>query len=330
MYIKQQIGSDIDKLRGEPLLANSEDYKVPVVIDENFSKFLLKFMHSYRNKEHPTININNLLFLTGPEKNGKSWFLRHNLKKFAEEESENKTLVIHYNIADINNQTFSSFLFNFENEIIKSIVQRNQYEYNKNKKILISIENLKDLLFYRWEQGWIDINLSKCLKRSVNDVDNESPYTFFINKAKYKDEILELIEKYERKVFKEYTFVNEFDRLVDIISDSMTIDKLNAGLLLIQDCLIQREDYRKNQLIFEGELYRDGLEVMEYFFDVLNFVSGYHETQLKILQDAEADIKLYPHIVLALESTGMLLEMKDAENRPKDYLHRIMLRLYVN
>lgn len=289
-------------------------------------------MHSYRNKEHPTVNINNLMFLTGPEKNGKSWFLRHNLKKFAEEESENKTLVIHYDMGGIFNQNFYSFLFNFEKEIIRAIVERNNYEINKNNKNLLTIKNVFDILFYRWEKGWIEINLFNSIRRSVNDIDNESPYTFYINKLKYRDELLSFLEKYERRVFKEYNLCEGVDKIVEIISDSMNIDKLQAALLLIQDLLIQREDYRKDQQIFKGELYRDGLEVMEYFFDVINYIAGYHETQINADEalDHEIERPIYPHVVLALETGSSFLDMKGAESRPQDYLHRIMLRLYVN
>lgn len=330
---------------------NTEELKIPIVIDENFSRYLQKFMHSYRNKDNPTININNLLFLSGPEKSGKSWFLRANLKKFEEEEAEKKTMVIHYDMREIEGQNFYSFLYNFEREIINTMVERNKYEINKSKKGLVDIKVLKDLLFFRWEKGWIEINLAKAMRRAVNEEDNESPYTFYINKAKFRDEVLDLLSEYERKAFKQTVFVDKIDRLVEMVSESMGIEQLEAGLVLIQDCLIQREDYRKfnsntisntsvdtnNDMnshinIHKGELYRDGLEVMEYFFDVLNYIAGYHENQLKVseLEDVDAKMTLYPHIVLAIEHIDALFHMKDAESRPMDYLHRIMLRLYNN
>lgn len=96
-------------------------------------------MHSYRNKDEPTININNLLILSGPEKIGKSWFLRHNLKKFKVNEADKRTLVIHYDINSINHQNFNSFLHNFEENIISSINERNELEISLNNKFLISM-----------------------------------------------------------------------------------------------------------------------------------------------------------------------------------------------
>jgi hypothetical protein len=326
-YIKDNFGKE--EVRE---LEKSSKYKFPIVIDENFSKYLQKFMHSYRNKEHPTVNINNLLFLSGPQKNGKSWFLRHNLKKFDEEDADLKTLVIHYDILNKRqSQSFYTFLFNFENEIIKSIVRRNKYEQDKYKRNLISFGDLKDLLFYRWEKGWIEINLSKALKRANNEVENESPYTFYIDKSRFKEEILILIEKYEKKTFKENVLVDELDKINVLISQSMGVDEVESGLLLFQDLLIQREDYRKNLKVFKNELYRDGLEVMEYFFDIINYIAGYHEKQLQeeSLRNIDSPMKIYPHVVMAIESVSHLFEMKDAERRPLDYLHRIMLRLFV-
>ena len=309
------------------MLTNSEEMKIPIIIDQNFSKYIQKFMHSYRNKDHPTININNLLILSGPEKNGKSWFLRHNLKKFSETISDKRTMTIHYDLRSINNQNFNSFLHNFENEIINSIVERNNYELITHERDLITVEKLKKILFFRWEKGWLEINLSKNLYRSLNE--NESAYTFYIDCVN-REEILSLLESFERKAYNEHILVESIDRIIEIISQSMGIDKLEAGLRLIQDCLIQKEDLKKNQSVFSSELHRDGLEVMEYFFDVLNYMAGYHETQLEKESTQNVDIMtIYPHIVLALESVQLLFEMKDAESRPIDYVHRIMLRLYV-
>jgi len=202
---------------------------------------------------------------------------------------------------------------------------------NKHNQELIDINDLKNLLFYRWEKGWIEINLSKSIKRSING-NYESPYTFFINTTKYQDELMDLIDLYENKAYRELIFCEHIDRLIEIISESMEINSLHAALLLIQDLLIQREDYRKDSKIHSGELYRDGLEVMEYLFDVLNHIAGYHEKQLSQQELANEEIqgKIYPHVVLALEGVGAFFEMKDAENRPMDYLHRIMFRLFVS
>ena len=320
---------DITKVKDLP---DSIDVKFPILKDENFDNCIQKFIHSYREKEHPTININNLLFLTGTEKCGKSWFLRKNLKNFEEENGILKNLVIHYDLREINNSNFQSFLHCFERTIIDSIINSNEYDLEMNKKEIISQEKLLELLFYRWEKGWIEINLAKSIKRAISETD--TPYTYTIDKNSNFNDIIDLIAKYERKAFKEYNLIDNFSRFVDLIQENMQISNLEASLLLIYDCLIQREDLRKPEISekpFEQELYRDGIEVMEYFFDILNFIAGYHDIQNKKveLSDVDKPRELYPHLVLALESVQELFKMKDSERRAMDYMHRIMLRLYV-
>lgn len=159
---------------------------------------------------------------------------------------------------------------------------------------------------------------------------NDVPYTYTIS-TEYYDELINLTEQYDKKAFKETVLVDNFNKIAFMISKTMGIDEIAASLLLIQDCLIQKEDLRKDHIIFKHELYRDGIEVMEYFFDILNYIAGYHEKQLRIeeLRDVDSPPPAFPHVVLALESVQELFNMRDAERRPLDYLHRIMLRLYV-
>lgn len=313
-------------------LPESKEMKFPLLLDNNFDNYLQKFMHSFREKEHPTININNLLLLTGPEKCGKTWFLRNNLKSFEEENGKMKNLMIHYDLRDILNSNFETFLCKFERTIIDSLINRNDYELKVNKKDIITQDKLLELLFFRWEKGWIEINLSKSIKRAISQ--HETPYTYNIDKDSNYNEIIELIEKYEKKAFKEYKIIESFPRLVEIIQENMQISNLEASLLLIYDCLIQREDIRKSKFyekIFEKELYRDGTEVLEYFFDVLNYIAGYHDIQNKkiSLGDVDEPRELYPHVVLAFESVQEFFNMKDCERRAVNYIHKIMLRLYV-
>jgi len=334
-FIKENLPKElsIEEITKIKELPDANEIKFPLLIDENFDNYLQKFMHSYREKEHPTININNLLFLTGTEKCGKSWFLRKNLKNFEEETGKHKNLVIHYDIREISNSNFEIFLNNFEREIITSLVNRNDFELETNKKDIITQVQLLKLLFYRWEKGWIEINLSKSISRALSETD--SPYTYTIDKNQYYNELIDLLQKYERKAFKEYNLIENFGRIVEMIQENMQVSNFQASILLIYDCLIQREDLRKpeinNTKIFENELYRDGIEVMEFLFDVLNYICGYHEIQNKTvnLSDVDQPKQIYPHVVLALESVNEFFNMKDCERRAMNYMHRIMLRLYV-
>ena len=58
------------------------DFDFPFFKDEAFTRYLQWFMFSFKNIYSENINTRNLLFLTGPTKAGKSWYLRYNLRKF--------------------------------------------------------------------------------------------------------------------------------------------------------------------------------------------------------------------------------------------------------
>jgi hypothetical protein len=304
----------------------NKDFQIKTNFDPNYCRFMQKFMHSFRNKDHPTVNINNLLILNGPEHIGKSWFLRHNLKEFEMSPGIVKNIAIHYDLRHIDNQSFYSFLNNFERKIIEAIVERNEHELKEKTRELISVDTVLDVYFYRYEKGWTEINIAKGLKRALDG----GAYVYDIDK-KYHEEVLELIEKYERKAYKEYILLENINKIVEFISKSMNVTPLEANLLLLQDCLIQREDLSKDHNLFDNELYRTGIEVMEFYFDVINHIAGYHETQLKKeeLDNVEKKRIIYPHACLALESVHNFLEMTGVEDRASNYLHRILLRCYV-
>jgi hypothetical protein len=49
-----------------------------------YNRELTKFMFSFTSDTSTTRNVNNLMFLTGPEAAGKSWYLQYNLNKMRE------------------------------------------------------------------------------------------------------------------------------------------------------------------------------------------------------------------------------------------------------
>ena len=61
--IKDNLNKNIKETKDNPelLLNDTKDFKLPLIVDEIFSKYIQKFMHSFRNKDQPTININNKL-----------------------------------------------------------------------------------------------------------------------------------------------------------------------------------------------------------------------------------------------------------------------------
>lgn len=68
-----------EKDMAEPAMS---DFAFPFFKSEQFNKYMQKFMFSFKNIYSENINGNNVLFLTGPTKVGKSWFVRYNIRKF--------------------------------------------------------------------------------------------------------------------------------------------------------------------------------------------------------------------------------------------------------
>lgn len=60
----------------------AKDYQMPLIKDQKFDTYMMKFLYSFKNIYSENINEGNIMFLTGPTKMGKSWFLRYNLRRF--------------------------------------------------------------------------------------------------------------------------------------------------------------------------------------------------------------------------------------------------------
>lgn len=370
---------------------NNIDTKVspsfPITLDEHFSKYLIKFMNSPRNKDNPTININNLLFLTGEERSGKTWFLRQTAKKFIMNNTPYKNFVIHIDCSNISN--FDSFLFFFEEEMINDICKRINYARNHEMIDLLNIESLLYLLFFRYEKRWLEVCLYKELLLMK---DGNSPLIlndYFID---------DLIHKYLNKQYNETPLFDCFEEICQKLNfknqeNNEDNDLIKKSFYLIQRILIKREsfnqeiykeenkeiwkfnynlehmkdEYEKKISKFEYEEYRTGLNVTEYLLDVVNYISGYHESQIleeelgyspknigkEISNEDNEDnndnvdkvdnadkeknsIEKFHYkkhriqSVLILEGIQKLDDFNDSEQRSTNWIQQLILRLYVS
>ena len=69
---------------GREKVLGKDEFRWQQYTNARYNRELTKFMFSFRTDTTTTRNINNLLFLTGPEGSGKSWFLAHNIRKMRE------------------------------------------------------------------------------------------------------------------------------------------------------------------------------------------------------------------------------------------------------
>ena len=93
-----------------------------------YNRELTKFMFSFASETSVTRNVNNLLFLTGPESSGKSWFLNYNLSKMREAKivlfpQDPKPLIFHINLRQNESLNFDTFVERLEREIVDGVVQ---------------------------------------------------------------------------------------------------------------------------------------------------------------------------------------------------------------
>ena len=130
-------------------------------------------------------------------------------------------------------------------------------------------------------------------------------------------------------------------------------------MLLIYDVLMRKEQERKAPEMTHTSQNRDGIEVMNFLFDLINHISGYTEKYYGehvdkidhegLIQKYREEIKKYegkiqespllgdkyPHSLLVLESCQELFKMKDGMgqtgkgNLAINYIDSMILRLTV-
>ena len=73
----------VDNEAAEQELLTADAFQWPVFKDRTYSRFLKRFMFSFKNIYSENINCSNLMFVTGPTKCGKSVLLRQNMQEFS-------------------------------------------------------------------------------------------------------------------------------------------------------------------------------------------------------------------------------------------------------
>lgn len=116
---------------------------------------------------------------------------------------------------------------------------------------------------------------------------------------------------------------------------------------MLYSTIVFKENLKAPAEYYESE-YREGTEVMNFLFDVINEIAGYgskYYSELASVTDDEGLIKKYKkyrgvdpeetedlhsrhlHCLMAIEGVENLKEMRGAEKRPQDYFDSLLLRL---
>ena len=129
--------------------------------------------------------------------------------------------------------------------------------------------------------------------------------------------------------------MDKFCEIASIVGNSYSQDHFKGALLLVYDVLMRKEQERKAPELSYTSANRDGLEVMNFLFDLINHISGYTEKYFEehfdkishedLIQKYRAEKTKYehkindspllgdryPHSVLVLEGVQELFKMVD-------------------
>ena len=100
------------------------EFRWPIFRIPPFDHALTRAMYSFKNIYSENINGSSAIFITGPTKCGKSWFLRRNMRKF--QNAQIKPIVFHYDMSHAKALSFDMFLHTFETMLINNLVAKNQ------------------------------------------------------------------------------------------------------------------------------------------------------------------------------------------------------------
>lgn len=112
----------------------------------------------------------------------------------------------------------------------------------------------------------------------------------------------------EDRVFRETPLLDEFDERTKAIADKKKASQLQVQLEIISAVLANKENERKPSAAFRAR-YRDGRDSLNFFFDLLNHISGYSEAYYGGEEmDPEAS---HPHSLIMLKGVHNMINHHD-------------------
>jgi len=93
------------------------------------------------------------------------------------------------------------------------------------------------------------------------------------------------LDRYRNREYKETPLLDKFDDILGIIAKNYQGDQFRACLLAIYDVLMRKEQERKPPELTHTSANRDGLDVLNFLMDLVNYIAGYSEKYYEELQD---------------------------------------------
>jgi hypothetical protein len=93
------------------------------------------------------------------------------------------------------------------------------------------------------------------------------------------------LDRYRNREYKETPLLDKFEDILGVIAKNYQGDRFRACLLVIYDVLMRKEQERKPPELTHTSANRDGLDVLNFLMDLVNYIAGYSEKYYEELQD---------------------------------------------
>ncbi len=109
---------------------------------------------------------------------------------------------------------------------------------------------------------------------------------FYLSKPECKAKLRAHLDKYRNREYKETPLLDNFSDISAIVAkSSYDGDTFKASILLVYDVLLRKEQERKAPEYYSTSHGRDGLDVLNFLFDLINHIAGYTEKYYDELKD---------------------------------------------
>lgn len=229
---------------------------------------------------------------------------------------------------------FEMFLYDIEHKLIDKVVEIHSTVDELHERI-------KKVCNRFYELPLLEQQLYKVLKNAFDaELNGEgSEFEGGLDITGKTKEIQHYLHLYDNR---EYRDTPLLDNIMDIVHLLNYECPKQALMEIYYGIMIQKEDDRK-PLEYYNCQHRDGIEVMNFLFDLLNDYAGYTELYYDEMKMSHEEWKAmvkpmrtnhhheylkdkHPHVLLVIEKAGEILNMKD--QRATDWVESLAMRLY--
>lgn len=248
------------------------------------------FMKASRDLKSKDLPISNTVIVMGPSKSGKSFFIKKSLNAFYRNTPANNRLIIHIDLSSYRILNFDSFRNRFESAVVDQIA-----EGVSDSQAPIYMNAMKDTLSLHFDKSMLDILINQTLARLINDL---SHMDISIECRKT------LMDMY-------HTMFDGNDSLGDSYANICTIAEhvardmrcrhFDVVLMIVREICYEKDIMDNHS---DDMLQPSGVEFVEVFFDMLNYVAGYHA--LNNFEQNQHNLGKFIDVVMAIGKIMLL------------------------